>query len=340
MQDYWHRQAHPNGLGLPDSGPEGEGAEARMARFIGAFESEVTFVTNTSHAISIAATSLPLGPGDEVIIPEREFPAVVYPFLYAAGLRGFAVRFARWRGYGPSPEDLEASMTTNTKVLCMSWVQYQNGYTHDLSKISKMCRQRGVRLVVDAIQGLGIVPLDVKTAGVDILGAGSYKWLMAGTGIATLYVRREVLPEVVPTLFSYRGTRRDVEDPEYKLDIRDDIGKFDLGAGNMPGLAALRASLDFIESIGVPRISGHARALAKRVNEGLRNLGYQVNTREGEQSPIVAFSTGNRPDDEELLSRLKQNHVWTCIRGLGIRIAPHIYCTEEDVELLLAACKR
>ncbi len=340
MMKYWQQGAYPYGLEVEELVQDPNITRAKMAAFIGAKEHEVAFVTNTAQAMSLAAACLPLARGDEVLIPKREFPAVVYPFLHGARTRGFDVRMLEWKQYGPTADEIEQSITERTRLVCLSWVQYLNGYTNDLVAIGNICKRHGITLAVDAIQGLGSIPLDVKKAGIDILGAGSFKWLMAGTGIATLYVSEDILPNLNPVLFNYRGNMSDVEDPEYKLIYHQDIRKFDLGTDNQAGMIALGASLDFIQGIGIDRIHAHSRALAHRIRQALLEQGYTLNTRENEVSPIVAFSCGSGEEDERLLAKLKEQNIWTCIRGLGIRIAPHLYCTEEDVERLLSACKR
>ncbi|MFO8060679.1 MAG: aminotransferase class V-fold PLP-dependent enzyme [Bacillota bacterium] len=335
MKRYWEAGGHPYGLGLDDPPQLSEDPRTRMARFIGASRKEVNFVSSTTHGLSIAATSFPLGAGDEVLIPEREFPSVVYPFLNQAEIRGFAVRFVPWEGCGPDLEVLASAMSERTRMLCISWVQYQNGYTQDLEALGKLCRDRGVYLVVDVIQGLGAVPLNVDGLGVDLLTGGTFKWLMAGPGNALLYIRRELIEELIPAFAGYLGVTSEVEDPCYKLEFRDDIERFNLGSTNDPAITALFHSLGMIEELGIDEVNAHVRRIAARVREGALERGYIVNTREDEMSPIVAVTTGNRREDEVLLRHLQDSGVYTCIRGMGLRLAPHFYCSDEDVDRLL-----
>ncbi len=335
MSDYWRRAAHPHGLGLEEK-PKQIDARARAARLLGVARGEVDFVSSTTHGLAVAATSLPLGPGDEVLIPEMEFPSVVYPFLNEAQRRGFTVRLLGWEGCGPDLDLIESAMTEHTRALCLSWVQYQNGYTHDLETLGKLCRDRNVFLVVDAIQGLGAVPLDLGRVHVDVLTAGTFKWLMSGTGLALLYVRSGLVQELTPGFAGYTGVAREVEDPDYRLQFRDDIERFNLGSANEPGMTALYHSLGLIEEVGIGTIYAGARHLADLVHDGARDKGYTVNSRENEIAPIVALTTGCRERDAELLDRLEAERVCTCIRRMGIRIAPHFYCSEDDVQRLLA----
>ncbi len=335
MKEYWTAGAHPYGVGLDEPHQLSEDPRARMARFVGASREEVNFVSSTTHGLSIAATSFPLGPGDEVLIPEREFPAVVYPLLNQAELGGFDVRFVAWDGCGPGLEQLSSAMSERTRMLCLSWVQYQNGYTHDLRALGALCRERDIFLVVDAIQGLGAIPLNLEGLGVDLLTAGTFKWLMSGPGNALLYVRRERIEQMRPAFAGYLAMTAEVEDPCYRLEFCDDIERFSLGSTNDPGITALFHSLGLIEELGIAEINAHARRVARRVWEGAFEKGYIVNTREDEASPIVAVSTGDGGRDEELLARLQANGVSTCIRGMGLRLACHFYNSDDDAERLL-----
>ena len=336
MKEHWQTGAHPYGLGLDEPPQLSEEPRDRVARFIGASREEVNFVSSTTHGLSIAATSFPLGPGDEVLIPEREFPSVVYPFLNQAEVRGFDVRFVAWEGFGPSLDELSSAMSERTRMLCISWVQYQNGHTRDLQALGELCRERDIFLVVDAIQGLGAIPLDVEGLGVDLLTAGTYKWLLSGPGNALLYVRRERIEHMRPAFAGYLAMTREVEDPCYQLEFRKDVERFNLGSANDAGIIALFHSLGLIEELGIAEINAHTRCLSRKLREGAIERGYIVNTREDEMSPIVAVTTGDLQRDEELLAHLMANRVHTCIRGMGLRLAPHFYCSDDDVQRLLA----
>jgi len=328
MQAYWAK------AGSPAEQPESTARET-VADFIGAAPEEVMMVPNTSYGLSVAAAALPLERGAEVLIPAWEFPSVPYAFLNEAQHRDLVVRFVEWDQYGPTLEQIEDAFTDRTRVLALSWVQYLNGYTHDLAALSAMCRRHGAFLVVDAIQGLGSVPLDVRADGIDVLSAGSYKWLLAGSGAGVFYVRKEILPQLQPRIANFRGMDVHIEDPEYRLAFRDGVGKFKLGSRNRPGEYALETSIKFIMSVGVERIHEHTRKLANLLAEGLRSSGYKVNTRPGEIAPIVAFTTGSREGDEELLGELNKRGVIGAIRGLGIRLGVHLYTTEEDIARVL-----
>ncbi len=338
MSQFWQSAAR----GAPskeDASREMIGVEhvrERTARLLGAAAEEVTFTSSTTHGLAIAATSLPLGSGDEVLIPEMEFPSVVYPFLNAAERRGFRVKLLNWEGYGPDLARIESQISGRTRALCLSWVQYQNGYTHDLARLGKLCRERDIFLIVDAIQGLGAIPLNLDGLQVDVVASGTFKWLMSGRGLGILYIRRALTEEMKPALAGYRGVTREVEDPDYHLELLDDVRRFDLGAPNEPGLIALGHSLGVLQQIGVDNVHERASRVAERVRRGAKERGYRINTRDEEVSPIVALSTGTRQTDNALLAHLQQNGISTCIRGMGLRIAPHFYCTEDDADKLLS----
>lgn len=334
MKDYWETTPYPYGLG-GEQDEEQPDTKKLAAELLGADESEVGFVQNTSQGLSIAAASLPLSPGDEVVIPAREFPSVAYPFLYEAERRDLEVRFVEWEGYGPTAAQLEAALTSRTRVLALSWVQYLNGYTHDLKAVGELCAKNDVYLVVDAIQGLGAVPINLSELKVAVLASGAFKWLLAGKGSGLVYVNSDVVQSMDPGYANYRGFDADLEEEGYPLDMHEDVRRFSLGTPNEPGVRALGSSLEFLLEVGIEELNQHVTGLAERIKHTVKERGYTLHTRMEESSPIVAFTTGTTRRDEALLEELKEHKVWACIRGLGLRLSPHLYCTEEAVELVL-----
>ncbi|MGH9792524.1 MAG: aminotransferase class V-fold PLP-dependent enzyme, partial [Candidatus Acidiferrales bacterium] len=165
-------------------------ARPEVARLLNAGEDEIALVESTTHALNIAAQAVPLDPGDRVLVCDLEFMQVAIPWLQ---LPGVVVDSAPHRGGAIAIDDIAARITPRTRVLAISSVQWSSGYRVDLAALGALCRERNVRLVVDAIQQLGAAPIDVRATPVDFLACGGHKWLNAPFGCGFLYINRDAL---------------------------------------------------------------------------------------------------------------------------------------------------
>ncbi len=180
-------------------------SEARplVAKLLNAREDEVALVESTTQGLSMAAAALPLERGDQVMLCDLEFMQVAIPWCQLQERAGIEIDVIQSRGSQVSAEDFAARITPRTRVLAISSVQWSNGFRVGLSALSKLCRDRGIWLVVDAIQQLGAVPIDVQATPVDVLTCGGHKWLNSPFGTGFLYLRREIQPRLNPPLAGY-----------------------------------------------------------------------------------------------------------------------------------------
>ena len=153
-----------------------EKAREKAARFIGATAAEIAFLPNTSWALNYVALAYPWESGDNVVTSDLEFPSNAYPW-HALGPRGVECRIAENRGGRVGLPEVTARVDAKTRVIAVSWVAFHNGWVFPLEELGAFCRERGILLVVDGIQGLGLLPIDVRRAGVHVLAADSHKWL-------------------------------------------------------------------------------------------------------------------------------------------------------------------
>ncbi|MBI2536345.1 MAG: aminotransferase class V-fold PLP-dependent enzyme [Gemmatimonadetes bacterium] len=176
-------------------------ARVTVARLLGAQPDEIALATNTTYGLNLAAGSLPLRPGEKVILSDREFPANVYPWLRLRE-RGVEVELVPTTGPGwPDEARLEERLhDPRVRVLAISSVQFASGYKADLNRLGALCRTNGTYLVVDAIQAMGHVPLDVRRTPVDILACGGQKWLLSPWGSGFVYLRRELIAHLEPVV--------------------------------------------------------------------------------------------------------------------------------------------
>ena len=197
---------------LPDRDLMHTLAESRRlsAQLIGAVPEEIALTLNTGFGLSLAARALPLRPGDIVLISDKEFPANVYPWMLLKE-NGVTLELAPTTPGGWPDEDylVERLSDPRVRVLAVSLVQFSNGYAVDLARLSAATRAAGTYLVVDAIQGVGQIPVDVGATPVDLMACGAQKWLLSPWGSGFVYVRRELIRELTPAItgwMAYEGT--------------------------------------------------------------------------------------------------------------------------------------
>lgn len=308
------------------------------ARFIGASPEEVALTRNTSHGLLLVANGLPWRAGDNLIVPQGEFTANVYPWLTLRG-RGVEVRFAPTRNNRILPEDIEALMDAHTRLVAISAVQFGSGFRCDLHAIGAMCRARGVLLCVDGIQALGQMPFNVNDPQVDFLSAGGPKWLMAPLGTGIFYCRKGLIEQLSPVFMGWRSTVNSENYYDYNMPWHPDARRFEEATLNIPGLLGLRASMELLMEAGLERIRAHLLDLTEQLAEGVLAQGYVVTTPmeiESERSGIVCFKHPQRPA-AAIQERLAAANVIVSLRGEVIRVSPHFYNTAEEIAALVEA---
>lgn len=304
------------------------------ARMIGAEPGEIALAVNTGFGINLAARALPLARGDVILTPDLEFPANVYPWWAAALERGAEYRRVPLVE-GVSMEDslLRALDQGPVRVLSVSWIGFADGYRLDLARIGAACRERGVWFVVDAIQGVGACPIDVKAAQVDILACGAQKWLLSPWGSGFAYVRSELARTLAPPVVSWmapRGTDDFRRLRDYDMTWRDDARRFELITLPFPDFAGMNASLELFFELGLPAVHAHVERLAMSAVRWAQSHGVQLVTPvdSGRRGGIVCL----RPRDAEAASaRLAAAGVAHSYREGSIRLSPHMYNTSAEL---------
>ncbi len=318
----------------------------------------VALVPSTSLALNIAADSVPLGEGDNVVTTDLEFMSVVVPFLEKCRANSAELKVVRHQGGRIEPGRVVDAMTDRTRAVVISSVQWTNGFRINLQPISDACRRRGVPLIVDAIQQLGAVPLDVRKTPVDFLAAGGHKWLGSPSALGLAYASDMFAERYRPAL-SYVPTSKPPDgtwqtswtdpayDPIQTYDLKADASRFEMGVHHAAqGAAGFGASVNLLLEAGPDAIRDHVLGLAARVAEGVAALGYQVVTplEDSARSGITAFRAGLTPqEDIAMRAALKERNIDVSVRftsGVGgVRVATHVYNDDGDVDALLDALK-
>lgn len=315
-----------------------DAAHAVMARLIGAAPNEVAFVKSVSDGLNLIALGFDWRAGDNVVGVAGEFPSNVYPWLNLARF-GVEARLVPQVDNRVLIEDLVAAMDSRTRLLAISFVEYNTGFRNDLAAIGRLCRERGIYFVVDAIQGLGALPLDVEAMNIDVLAAAAHKWLLGPLGTAILYVRQAVLDrgELHTANFSWLSVTNPFDLSIRPQDVFTDARRFDAGGGPFMLAHALAAVQLMVEEAGREAVATHILTLTGQLIAGLEEHGYMINTphaHDGERSGIVAF-TPKDGDAASTVARLQERGIIVAARG-GVRVSPHLYNTHDEIERLLA----
>lgn len=314
----------------------------RIGRFIGATGAEIAILRNTGDGATVLAQGIDWKPGDEIVLPDNEFPSNAIPWL-ALRKRGVTVRFVDSRER-LTPDVLRRHLTNRTRAVSVSWVNFADGYRHDLAALAQATHDAGALFFVDVIQGLGALPLDVRAFDVDAAYGGGQKWLMALQGVSFLYLKRELLDRVDLALPGWRSTSDMWDFLNYDQPLVDDVSRFEAATPNFVGALALATSVEVLANADRKGVERHVLALTDRVCDGLARHGAQIITERGDgiSSGIVAFRIPGC-DSVALGRALQQEGVVTTWRASGIRVAPHGYNTAEEIDRLvelLPTCAR
>jgi selenocysteine lyase/cysteine desulfurase len=318
-----------------------EAVRARVARLIGAEPDEIAFVRNTGEGLCLIAERIDWRPGDEVLSFGGEYRSVVHAFQGMAH-RGVEVRIAAPEEGRVTPELVASQLRDRTRAVALSWVRYDNGARADLEGIGRLLDDAGVLFVVDGIQGVGVLPLDVRAAGVGFLAAGAHKWLLGVSGTGILYVRRELRPSL---LSSHLGVTS-MEDAQvlhatgdpYRVCPVPAARQVEEGARNALGIAALGASLDLHARIGAGAIAAQVKAVTDRLCEGFRAAGGQVRSPRdvNDWSGILLLEPPPNVDLQDLWGRLLRARVMVGTREGALWGGAHYYNSIDDAEHLLS----
>lgn len=310
------------------------------AQLIAADPAEIALVPNTTAGISIVAEGLPWQPGDNVVVPADEFPSNQYPWMNLAS-RGVECRRVEMPPDRLDLDRLEAACDARTRIVAASWVGYASGWRSDPRELADLAHRRGALLVLDAIQGLGVFPLDAAAAGVDFLAADGHKWLLGPEGAGALYVRREHLERLRPLGVGWHSVAH-ADFGHIELRFKDSAARFEGGSQNMVGFLGLAASLELLLGLGTSAIAERILDVTDRACRKLSEAGCTVVSRREppHASGIVAFDMPGA-NLQAVRAFCRGHRVAISYRGGRLRISPHAYNNEVDldrlIEVLLAA---
>ncbi len=294
------------------------------ASMVGALPEEIALVGNTTAGINLVAEGFPWKSGDNVVIRADEFPSNQYPWLHLAD-RGVETRRIPADGGKLDLDRLAAACDNRTRIVSVSWVAYASGWRHDLDQLAALVHERGALLFLDAIQGLGVFPLDVRHTPVDFLAADGHKWLLGPEGAGVFFTRREHLDLLRPVGVGWNSVRNQHDFSHIELVFKDTAARYEGGSQNVAGLSALGASLELLGQFGMTAISQRVLEITELACRRLAEIG----------SVVLSDRT---PAHQSGIVSVEQKVLLSCRAG-RLRISPHAYNNAEDVERLIEALR-
>jgi cysteine desulfurase / selenocysteine lyase len=311
-----------------------EKTRALAASLMGAAPSEIAFTGNTSMGLSLIAAGLSWKNGDRIVVSAPDYPSVIYPWLNLARL-GVAVDYLV-RDHGRlSLAEAERALDKPAKLLVVASADYATGAACDFAALGRLCRERGVLLCVDAVQSLGVLPLDASACGAHFIAAGTHKWLLGPMGLGLLYVAREAAGLVHTPVAGWKSVN-DEENFSLHFDLKTEAARFEPGTLDVGQIMALGASLQLLADAGIERVRDHVFAHIDALAAELARRGLAVASPmgPGERSGIICF---DHPAPEALFEHLMGHNVAMSLRGGRIRLSPHYFSDAGDMERFLAA---
>jgi len=310
---------------------------SKLAKFINASSDEVVINRNTTEGMNLVANGLDLNEGDEVLITSHEHPAGIHPWRLKEKRYGITVTEVPLSTPPKSVDEIvnafKSAITSRTKVISVSHTVYITGLIFPVKELSKIAHENDILFVADSAHGIGMLNIDVKNLGIDILASSPYKWCGAPTGCGLLYVKKEVQDKIWPQIASSGW------------DTYKNAKRFEtLGQQTDPLIFGLGEALDFQSIIGKRRIERRIKTLAGHLKKGLKSIPkvrLHTPTNPYLSSGLTAFSVeGVEPEYIVNYLREKYNIVIRTIgrdrdNTRGVRVSTHIYVSLKHVDMLL-----
>jgi len=314
-------------------------ARQRLADFLGARKEDAGFAPNVASALSQAALGFPLRSGDEVVTIDQEYASSYYPWAVACERSGAVLRVF---SSGPDGRvDLDAFLgfiRPGTRVVAVSWVQFQTGAILDLERVGAHCRSIGAAFVVDGIQGLGQLPFSLHELPVDFIAGAAHKWMGSLVGQGFFAGTPEFLSKLSPVTigagtFGRWGT---FGNPGQKMDATS--RRFEPGGLAFAPLFALDSAIGLLQATGAAAIETEIRRLSARLRSGLQELGVHLATPVGQRGGATSVRLESRVE-ARFLERCRDEKIALSKRGEFVRFSLHAYCLDPEIDRVLGILK-
>ena len=319
---------------------QAEGARARFARLLNATPDEIAVTTSVSAGVSSLLSGLRHAEGrNKIVISDFEFPTIGQ-ITHAQELRGSKVDHVAAASDTTIPlERLAEAIDDETGLVAITLVSFRHGSKTDVKEVIRLAHEVGALVLVDSFQGVGAIPIDVRDLNADFVTGGVLKYLLGSSGLAFLYCRADLLPQITPTVTGWFA-----DEDIFKMDIYDyspsaTARKFESGTPPIPNIYAGNAGMDLMHEIGIAATERHVGRLTNQLIEGLDRIGAKMVTPRDptKRGPMVAVAT---TDAQAMVAALKEDGILTSARDGNIRLSFHCYNSEEDIESVVAGLEK
>ncbi len=327
LQEY----SHYGSLNYPEWINKVEKIRENFAKFLNASKDEIAFVKNTSTGLSIIANGIKWNKGDEIIILEKEFPANIYPWLNLKK-QGVKINILPERNYKYDYNELLTLITNKTRLIALSFIEYSTGFKHDLEYIGKICREKDIIFVVDAIQGMGVFPIDVRKMNISVLCADGHKWMCSPEGCGIFYIEKSLIPKVEPVLIGWNTVKNASNYDKIEFTVKENAQKYEEGSLNLLGIFALGNMLNIINKISINYITQKVLKLSYLLFSKVDRNKYKILSPKDDKyrSSIVTIKPMHK-NVYDIYKILEKNSIFCSVRRNALRFSIHFYNDEEEI---------
>lgn len=312
-----------------------EALRREFASFIHVQPDEIAIATSASAAIGAIASALTFEKRKKVVMGEYEFPTMGHIWL-AQQSRGAEVQFLKGVDGTIPLEAYERSIDERTSMVPVTQVSFLNGNRADAAAIAQLAHANGALVFLDGYQDCGTRPMDVKALDVDFFVTGALKYLLGPPGLAFLYVRRELVENLTPTVTSWLAQKDVFAFDTQRYDPAPAARRFEGGSPPMPNIYMARPALQLLIEFGMDRVAAQIERLSRAFRQAIQELGIQTKTEASTVGPLVVVRA---IDSAQALARLTERGIIVSTRHDGLRFSFHAYNTMDDVDAALAALK-
>jgi selenocysteine lyase/cysteine desulfurase len=313
-----------------------EGTRNLVAGLIGASAEEIALVHSTTEGLAIVANGLSYEKGSNIVTCDMEFQSNLFPWQAIARRQGLELKVVRNRAGRLRMEDFSDAIDADTRLVAVSYVQYSNGFRIDLEELSKIAHENDAYVVTDAVQAVGQMPVDVSKLGVDFLATSGYKWLLSPIATGFLYVRRDLFDQLWPTIVGYRSDEQLWDFGFREFRPAPNARRYESGQLNFPGFTGMRESVELLKTSGDDIVWRKILSLLDRLLDGIKgNASVQVRSSLDGVSRSGILNLACK-DPDSVAKRLLEHGVAVSVRSGGLRISPHFYNTENEIDKLVS----
>lgn len=328
----WHEHGSPWELWVQHY----EAARTAFAQFINASPDEVAIATSVSAGINAIASALNFRGRKKVVMGEFEFPTMGHVWLGQRS-RGADVIFAKADGNSMPAERYEEIVDRHTLIVPLTHVCFKNGFRSHVRAVTEMAHNSGALVMLDDYQDCGTRPVDVKAMNLDFYLTGTLKYLLGPPGLAFMYVRKDLLPSLIPTVTGWFGQANPFAYNPQHFELSPTARRFETGSPSVPNVYGATPGIQLLQEIGISTVASHVKDLTQELLRSARDLGILFKTPSDSQGPLVVLQS---KDSALLVQKLAESGIIASSRHDGLRISFHVYNTGNDVKAVVEVLKK